>query len=84
MNKFKKDIYILFATRILRLFAYGALSVVLVLYLSRIGLDDYRIGLLITLTLIGDAIISLWITTHADAYSRKKMLILGSFFIETN
>jgi MFS family permease len=84
MNKFKKDIYILFAIRILRLFAYGALSVVLVLYLSRIGLDDYRIGLLITLTLIGDAIISLWITTHADAYSRKKMLILGSFFIETN
>lgn len=81
MNKFKKDIYILFATRILRLFAYGALSVVLVLYLSRIGLDDYRIGLLITLTLIGDAIISLWITTHADIYSRKKMLILGSFLM---
>lgn len=81
MNKFKKDIYILFATRILRLFAYGALSVVLVLYLSRIGLDDYRIGLLITLTLIGDATISLWITTLADAYSRKKMLILGSFLM---
>jgi MFS family permease len=81
MNKFKKDIYILFATRILRLFAYGALSVVLVLYLSQIGLDDYRIGLLITLTLIGDAIISLWITTRADAYSRKKMLILGSFLM---
>jgi MFS family permease len=81
MNKFKKDIYILFAIRILRLFAYGALSVVLVLYLSQIGLDDYRIGLLITLTLIGDAVISLWITTRADAYSRKKMLILGSFLM---
>jgi len=81
MNRLKKDIYILFATRILRMFAYGSLSVVLVLYLSKIGLSDYQIGLLITLTLIGDAIISLWITTKADTYSRKKMLMLGSFLM---
>ena len=81
MNRLKKDIYILFATRILRMFAYGSLSVVLVLYLSKIGLNDYQIGLLITLTLIGDAIISLWITTKADTYSRKKMLMLGAFLM---
>ena len=67
MDKTKKDIYYLFATRSLRLFAYGALSVVLVLYLSKIGINDYQIGLLITLTLIGDAVISLWITTKADS-----------------
>ncbi len=81
MNKIKKDIYFLFTTRILRLFAYGALSVVLVLYLSNVGLNDYQIGLLITLTLIGDAVISLWITTKADLISRKKMLIFGSFLM---
>ena len=63
------------------MFAYGALSVVLVLYLSGIGLNDYQIGLLITFTLIGDAVISLWITTKADSYSRKNMLILGSFLM---
>jgi len=61
--------------------AYGSLSVVMVLYLSQIGLSDYQIGLLITLTLIGDAVISLWITTHADSISRKKMLLLGSFLM---
>ena len=61
--------------------AYGSLSVVMVLYLSQIGLSDYQIGLLITLTLIGDALISLWITTHADSISRKKMLLLGSFLM---
>lgn len=81
MDKTKKDIYYLFATRSLRLFAYGALSVVLVLYLSKIGINDYQIGLLITLTLIGDAVISLWITTKADSISRKKMLVLGSFLM---
>lgn len=61
--------------------AYGSLSVVLVLYLSKLGLSDYQIGLLITLTLIGDAVISLWITTHADSISRKKMLLLGSLLM---
>ncbi len=81
MERIKKDINILFVTRILRMFAYGALSIVLVLYLLKIGLKDYEIGLLITFTLIGDAIISLWITTKADIYSRKKMLVLGSFLM---
>lgn len=61
--------------------AYGSLSVVLVFYLSEIGLSDYLIGLLITFTLIGDAVISLWITTHADSVSRKKMLLLGSLLM---
>ena len=76
-----KNIRILFATRIIRLFAYGFLSVILVLYLSEIGLNEYQIGLLITFTLIGDAIISLWITTHADYYNRKKMLLFGAILM---
>jgi len=39
----------LFATRCIRLFAYGFLSVVLVLYIKAIGLNDQRVGLLLTL-----------------------------------
>jgi len=81
MHESKKNIYLLFITRSLRMVAYGSLSVVLVLYLSKLGLSDYQIGLLITLTLIGDAVISLWITTHADSISRKKMLLLGSLLM---
>jgi MFS family permease len=69
---------LLFATRTLRLFAYGFLSVVLGLYLAELGLDEGRIGLLLTLTLIGDTAISLWITTHADRIGRKRMLIAGA------
>ncbi|HEY3448384.1 MAG TPA: MFS transporter [Myxococcales bacterium] len=72
------DLPLLFATRILRLFAYGFLSVVLALYLSAAGLNESEIGLLLTLTLVGDTLISLWITTRADRIGRKRMLIAGA------
>jgi MFS family permease len=71
----------LFITRIARMFGYGFLSVVLVLYLEQIGLSQVRIGLLLTLTLIGDTIISLWITTNADRVGRRRMLIVGALLM---
>jgi MFS family permease len=69
---------LLFTTRIARLFAYGFLSVVLVLYLAQIGLTEVQIGLLLTLTLAGDTLISLWITTTADRIGRRRMLVIGA------
>jgi MFS family permease len=72
------DVRLLFATRMARLFAYGFLSVVLVLYLSAAGLDERQVGLLLTLTLVGDAAVSLWITASADRIGRRRMLIAGS------
>lgn len=73
-----EDGRILFGTRILRLFAYGFLSVILALYLGQLGLSEVYIGLLITLTLMGDTAVSLWITTHADRIGRQRMLITGA------
>lgn len=78
MQRLTRDGYLLFATRIARLFAYGFLSVVLVLYLSEAGFRTPEIGLLLTLTLIGDTLISLWITTQADRIGRKRMLLAGA------
>ncbi|MGE5551319.1 MAG: MFS transporter [Bacteroidota bacterium] len=69
---------LLFTTRLARLFAYGFLSVVLALYLAQLGLGTALIGTLFTLTLAGDAVISLWITTWADRIGRKRMLLLGA------
>lgn len=73
-----RDGWVLFGTRMVRLFAYGLLSVVLVLYLSAIGMSDQYIGLLLTLTLVGDAVISLLITRVADRLGRRRMLLLGA------
>jgi MFS family permease len=71
----------LFITRIARMFGYGFLSVVLLLYLEQVGLNQVQIGLLLTLTLLGDTIISLWITTNADRIGRRRMLILGAILM---
>ena len=71
----------LFITRIARMFGYGFLSVVLALYLEQAGLKQVQIGLLLTLTLIGDTMISLWITTNADRVGRRTMLIAGAFLM---
>jgi MFS family permease len=73
-----RDGRVLFATRMGRMFAYGFLSVILVLYLAALGLDGLHIGLLLTLTLVGDAAISLWLTTHADAIGRRRVLRIGA------
>lgn len=69
---------LLFAGRSTRLFSYGFLSVVLVLYLAALDVPEAQIGLLITLTLIGDTLISLWITTRADRIGRRRMLIASA------
>jgi len=74
----RRDVLLLFSARSVRLFAYGALSVVLALYLSELAMTGAQIGLLFTLTLLGDAGVSLWITTTADRAGRKRMLILGA------
>ncbi len=77
----KRDITTLFATRIIRLFCYGFLSVILALYLVQAGLQEKQVGLLFTLTLAGDAIVSLWLTTSADRFGRKRTLILGALLM---
>src|SRR5262249_18377160 len=61
-----------------RMFSYGMLGVVLVLYLTGLGLDASETGLLLTLTLIGDTAVSLVLTTRADRVGRRRMLIAGS------
>ena len=72
------DGWLLFATRSIRLFAYGGLSVVLVLYLVSLGLTESNVGLLLTSTLLGDTLISVYLTTQADRIGRRRMLIVGA------
>ena len=75
------DISLLFTTRIIRLFCYGFLSVILALYLSEAGFTESQIGLLFTFTLVGDAGITLWLTTSADRFGRKRTLVVGALLM---
>jgi len=78
LRDLSSDAWLLFATRFIRLFAYGALSVVLVLYLVGLGLSSSDTGLLLTATLLGDTLVSLYLTTQADRIGRRRMLIAGA------
>ena len=78
MLTLNRDGWLLFATRFIRLFAYGALSVVLVFYLVGLGLSESQTGLLLTATLAGDTVISLYLTTQADRIGRRRMLVAGA------
>jgi MFS family permease len=76
-----RDGRILFAMRTLRMFGYGFLAVVLVLYLDALGLDPLTIGIVLTATLLGDTLLSLWLTTNADRFGRRRVLIVGSILM---
>jgi MFS family permease len=75
------DVRRLFLTRGVRLFAYGALSVILVVYLTSLGLSTAQVGTLLTLTLAGDTAVSLWLTTRADRLGRRRMLVVGAILM---
>ena len=77
-GRLTRDGWLLFAIRCLRMFGYGLLSVVLVLYLIEVGFRDWEIGLLLTLSLVGDTVISLGLTTIADRLGRRRTLIVGA------
>jgi len=76
-----RDGWLLFLTRFMRLFAYGSLSVVLVFYLIALGLSESQTGMLLTLTLVGDVVVSLFLTTRADRIGRRHMLIVGAILM---
>jgi MFS family permease len=78
LRSLSRDARLLFLSRFMRLFAYGSLSVILVFYLVSLGLSEAQIGLLLTLTLAGDLVISLLLTTRADRLGRRRMLVVGS------
>lgn len=78
MRSAGKDVYLIILARYLRLFAYGAVALILALYFEGLGFSDARIGLFMTLTLLGDVIISLLLTLVADSLGRRRTLCLGA------
>ncbi|KAF2688400.1 para-aminobenzoate synthase [Lentithecium fluviatile CBS 122367] len=78
MKSVGKDVYIIILARYLRLFAYGAIALILALYFEELGFSDAQIGLFMTLTLLGDVVVSLLLTLLADSLGRRRTLFLGA------
>ena len=69
-----RDAGLLLETRGIRAFADGLTSVVLAAYLGAVGLSDVRIGIAVTLTLLGSAALTLAVGLRAHAYPRRRLL----------
>ena len=69
-----RDAGLLLETRGIRAFGDGLISVVLAAYLGAVGLSDVRIGIVVTLTLLGSAALTLAVGLRAHAYPRRRLL----------
>jgi MFS family permease len=76
-----RDVALLFVARSLRTFSNGAVGLVMILYLARIGFDPASIGLLLTLSLLGNTLVSLVLTTRADAWGRRRVLFASALLM---
>lgn len=75
------DTKLLCLQRFVRFLAYGGSTLILATYLSELGNSDSRIGLFMTLTLVGDVVISFVLTVFADGLGRKWVLAVGSLLM---
>jgi MFS family permease len=77
-----RDVKLLILQRFVRLAAYGASTLVLVSFLRALGHSRARAGLFMTLTLVGDVIISLLLSLSADRLlGRRAVLTLGAILM---
>jgi MFS family permease len=76
-----RDAWLIILTRCTRMFAYGTNSLILALFFSALEFSDFRIGLFMTLTLLGDLFLSILLTLVADRIGRRKILFAGSFLM---
>ncbi|KAL3418738.1 major facilitator superfamily transporter [Phlyctema vagabunda] len=76
-----RDAWLIILTRSCRMFAYGTNSLIIALFFSSLKFSDTRIGLFMTLTLLGDVLLSVFLTLIADKVGRRRILFAGSFLM---
>lgn len=77
LSDFPADGWRLLATRALRLFAAGFVSIVLTLYLDALRLPPAAIGAIFTAALGGSALLTIIVAAVADRVGRRRLLMLA-------
>lgn len=75
------DVTALFVSRAARLVAFGATSVALAFHLAARGFGEAKIGLLVSLTLVGDAALTLLVGLFGERLGRKRLLVASALFM---
>jgi MFS family permease len=81
LNSVGRDAYIIITLRSLRMFTAGIPSLILALFFASLKFPDSRIGVFMTLTLMGDVMLSLLLTLVADKLGRRRILFMGSIMM---
>ncbi|KIV81891.1 hypothetical protein PV11_04041 [Exophiala sideris] len=76
-----RNAYLIILARTCRMFAYGTNSLILAIFFSALEFSDHKIGLFMTLTLLGDVFLGTFLTLVADRVGRRKVLMGGSFLM---
>lgn len=61
--------------------SFALTNQVLTLFLKEVGIDEKKIGWFMTLTLVGDVVISYFLTWYADTLGRRNVMLLGSLMM---
>src|SRR6267142_3498613 len=69
------------AARGVRAFADGFVSLLLPIYLVELGFSALAIGAIVTSTLIGTALLTLWVGLIANRYSRRRLLLAAALLM---
>ncbi|RKU40424.1 hypothetical protein DL546_002518 [Coniochaeta pulveracea] len=73
-----RDAWLVIFARSCRMFAYGSCSLILALFFAELHVSDEQIGLFMTLTQVGDVVMSLFLTLVADRIGRRRTLLGGA------
>lgn len=76
-----RDLKVLILLRMVRLLGHGGTTLILAVYLHDLGLGDSDVGLFMTLTLIGDLVVSFGLTYVGDAMEVRLVAIIGSLLM---
>ncbi|KAK9321502.1 major facilitator superfamily domain-containing protein [Lipomyces orientalis] len=75
------DIHLLCFQRFIRMFAYGQVTIIFALFFEALGIQQDKTGLFMTSTLLGDVVISFFLTLVADRIGRRKILAAGAILM---
>ena len=76
-----RDALRILAARGVRAFADGFVALLLPIYLVEIGFSSLAIGMIVASTLIGSALLTLWVGLIANRHSRRRLLLAASLLM---
>lgn len=78
LNLLSKDAKIVFLNRAIRSFAFGFISIIIGIYLKEIGIKSSHVGILLSISIFGGALFSIFVGRYAVKYGLRTMFLVSS------